>query len=705
MRATMDLVQATFEEGGHLSKKFDGYMIRPQQVELAKKIQKCLNDKETLTGEAPTGVGKSLAALVPAYESIMKTGKPVVVITSNIVLQEQYFYKDIPMLQEMFGYDASPILIKGRSNYVCPLKFAEFKTTNVNKKADNKMTEEILEWVQITQTGDVSELSMVPDKATWSQFACVSNHDCLRKQCPLIDSCFYYKQRARVPASKLIVCNYHYFFNAMKAPGLLPDEIGAIIMDEGHEIASIARDFQEKKYTKYSLQNIMNTYAKTCQLMGGYQTQIDYAGLIGDLDYTGLKFSLDTMLMELAHITNEKKPDGRDAWILEEEADFELIEEIILRHLKELKRASDVVKLCLIHEGLPDDERASWHHLYSAEDVRLQMATESMLEQLNEYEVWLMSSFLTEKYRPEITDDSIDDENEIIKWIQLSQTKAEVELITKPTKAKGLTAQIFEDNAKAYANTDMKPPENTPVIVLSATLTVNGTFEHVQKDLGIVENFDELRVDSPFDLTNNMLWFLPEGMPSGASKEHADAAFKIMEKVATTLGGKTLCLFTSNKNLVAGTNYLRSKLSPLGIEVISQQELPKQKIIKRMKENPNVVIAATRSFFTGVDIQGQNLSAVLVDKIPFPMIGDPVNDHLTSQAHGFWRYSLPEAIITLKQGFGRLNRTATDRGIVAVLDGRLATSQYKNVIFDSFDFQVSATRDWNRVEAFLKELC
>jgi ATP-dependent DNA helicase DinG len=698
MRATMDLVEATFKEDGILSKKFDGYSVRPQQVELSKKIQESLHEKQTLLGEAPTGVGKSLAALVPVYEYIMKTGKPVVVVTSNIVLQEQYFYKDIPLLQELFGYDASPTLIKGRSNYLCPLKYVEYKASNANKKADLDLTSEIMDWVKVTQTGDVSELSRVPDGYTWGQFAVQNNFECLRKQCPLLDKCFYYKQRAKVPASKLIVCNYHYYFNALETPGLLPDEIGAVIMDEGHEIAHIARSFQERRYNKYSIQNIMNTYAKTCQLVKQHHTQMDVDSLLEDLDYTSIKFSLDNMLIDLSHVFKQKQPQGRDAWVIETKEDRALIEEVINHHIKEVKRGESSVLHSLIAYGLPDDERASWHHLYSDADVRLQTATESVYEQLGEHRMWL-EAFVSGEFVEG------DDENEIIQWIQTSSSQTEIELVSKPTKAKGITENIFADNKTLYGNTSMVAPPNTPVIVLSATLTVGSNFEHIKKDLGITENYDELTVTSPFDLTSNMLWYLPSDIPAGPSQDHPEAAFRYMSKIGETLGGKTLCLFTSNRNLVAGTNYLRNALAGKGIEVISQQELPKQKIIKRMKENPNVVVTATKSFFTGVDIQGQNLSAVLIDKIPFPMIGDPVNDHLTSKPHGFWRYALPEAIITLKQGFGRLNRTSSDRGIVAVLDGRLSTSNYKNVIFDSFDFDVSATRDWERVEAYLKELC
>jgi ATP-dependent DNA helicase DinG len=237
---------------------------------------------------------------------------------------------------------------------------------------------------------------------------------------------------------------------------------------------------------------------------------------------------------------------------------------------------------------------------------------------------------------------------------------------------------------------------------MSATLAANQSFEHIKEDLGIKEKVNELIVSSPFPLEENMLWYLPDGTPAGSDPGHINFVLREQKKVIELLGGKTLCLYTSNKNLKIAEDYFSGAL-PKGIQVVSQNKLPKQKIIDIMRNNPNVVVLGTKSLFTGIDIQGPNLSAVLIDKFPFPMIGDPINDTLMDQPRGFHKFSLPEAIIAMKQGFGRLNRTATDRGIVAMYDGRLSTAKYKNKIFNSFDFKIRATKNWNDVVEYLKK--
>lgn len=176
-----------------------------------------------------------------------------------------------------------------------------------------------------------------------------------------------------------------------------------------------------------------------------------------------------------------------------------------------------------------------------------------------------------------------------------------------------------------------------------------------------------------------------------------------MHRIAKGLGGKTLCLFTSNRNMREAKDYF-TRHAIEGVTVMSQDEYQRERIVSEMRKNENIVILATKSFFTGVDIQGRNLSAVLIDKIPFPMTGDPINEHLANLPKGFFRHTLPEAIITLKQAVGRLNRTETDEGIIAVMDGRLSTKKYKGRIFNSFGFQINGVRDEEVLNERIREL-
>jgi Rad3-related DNA helicase len=279
-------------------------------------------------------------------------------------------------------------------------------------------------------------------------------------------------------------------------------------------------------------------------------------------------------------------------------------------------------------------------------------------------------------------------------WIEPFQDH--VAIHKKPTTGAGLTKFLFR-----------KDDTCQPVpIIMSATLTTNRSFDHVKQGLGIspdqpLQNKpEELAVSSPFPLEENMLWYLPKDIPAGNDPNHLSFALRSMEDIVKAYHGRSLCLFTSNKNLKAAEDYFKRVL-PADIQILSQLNEPKQKIINAMRANSKTVVLGTRSFFTGIDIQGSNLSAVLIDKFPFPMQGDPIVDYLMSQPRGFYKHSLPEGIIAMKQGFGRLNRTATDKGIVGIFDGRLAAASYKNKIFNSFDFNLRTTRDWNEVQTFI----
>ena len=690
-----DLVEEAFKEDGLLSKHFKGYSVREQQVELAKKIQETIKAGGNLVGEAPTGVGKSLAALIPAFETIVQHDAPVIIVTSSIILQEQYFFKDVPLLEKIFNYNVSPVLIKGRNNYLCRMKLNEFKAgnfTNTNSTNQKEITG-ILDWAEKTKRGDVSELDFQPKHAVWKEFATTGKNDCLGKQCPLYNECYYYAQRRKLNSSKLIICNYHYFFTAMNADGMLPSNAKVVIMDEGHEIAGIGRDFQEVKYTRKTTEEIFHNFLKmysSIERSEGLATYMKNA-----MDYFELEIvnaTRDQAFLALTKYFMGKKKPYSDNVVLTKD-DRKEIGKMFEGHLKAIKNTRDEIFSHLEKHGLNQDYRFSWEDYYSPEQIKWQISVEGLYDSMNELAV-MLDEYMANKSEvasmlgfgdeePEETDGK----SEVVYWVEKKNDF--VSLHRKPASCADLTGKLFEDE-KA-------------MIVLSATLAIAGNFDHLKKDLGINEA-EELVVTSPFDLTSNMLWYLPQNVPAGNSKEHQQFAINEMMKVIEKLHGRTLCLFTSNRNMTEAARQFQEKL-PSDIEILVQNDIPKQKIIERMKANPNAVIVATRSFFTGVDIQGQNLSAVLIDKLPFPMIGDAVNDYLMSKDRGFFTFSLPEAIIALKQGFGRLNRTYTDKGVVALYDGRISTAAgYKNRIFNSFDFKLNGTTSWDEVCKFIDDI-
>jgi ATP-dependent DNA helicase DinG len=700
----INLVEAAFSDGGLLAQQYPGYIARPQQIEFANGIRQAIVNNEVFFGEAPTGVGKSLACLVPAAEVILHDNATVVVVTSSIVLQEQYFNEVIPNLEKVLGFPLQSVLIKGRGNYLCEYKHNEALITG-NDLFNFNERKQIMDWAASTRTGDVSELDFVPKRELWREFAALDDHECQGSRCPVFDSCHYYKQRRQVMISRLIVCNYHYFLTAINIEGMLPDNIRVVIMDEGHEVSDIAKDFQEQKYSAASLRGMTDAFLKAGKIArtnhATIHERLAVNLLVEELQLTDLQGSLDSMIYRLSLLFYDEKPQDKDAWTLPHTTRSN-INSIAQEHYNTMISKRIALSHMIDRFGLPQDNRYDWNDLYSTDEIKWQVSMEIFRDGLLDKINFLKSFFL---FETSIARDNIfgpeDDaeptppapvDESIIHWVQEAQDR-NVTLHIKPSTAAPLMSEILDTNIRSY----------TPIII-SATLAVAGRFETLKQDLGVRVPLRELVVNSPFDLSTNMLWWLPQNIPAGNDKQnHLMSAAKEMLRVIQVLEGRTLCLFTSNKALIETTNFIRRNV-PENINVVAQGEYPRKKIVEMMKSDPRTVIMATRSFFTGIDIQGQNLSAVLLDKFPFPMIGDPVNDYLMSLPGGFWNFSLPRAIVTIKQAFGRGNRTATDRCLVAMLDGRLATAGYKELVFNSFDFQVTATRDFERVKEYLLNL-
>lgn len=703
-----NLVEETFREGGLLSQRFEGYIPREQQITLARKIQESVREHKLLFGQAPTGVGKSLAALIPAVEYSDQNDAPVVIVTSSIVLQEQYFHKDIPTLEHVLGRKLSAALIKGRNNYLCALKAGEAKITGVTDSAQQEWVE-LLRWSEKTRTGDVSELDFVPKPRNWADFAALEDNECKGRQCPLYDSCHYYRERKKVLASKIIICNYHYFFHAMKNERMLPAGVGVVIMDEGHEISAIARDFQEQRYGPKSLERAFSAFLKVSKKLEQEHSPMtqELTAYVVDADLNLITGSIESMFSQLTHYFRVQKKAASESLTLTPN-DRTKLQQMSEEHLTRLRhavdRAKEYVDGVVLRPDLETGELVMRDDLQPDEELWISSLEDfaGVLRQrirfLELYFRWPEPDLATQLFfgeedeEREKTPEPPRVDETVIFWLQ-SYGEHSVSLHFKPSMSAPLMAPML--------NTDIQ--EFTPII-LSATLAVNARFDHLVRDLGVQQAHNQLVVSSPFDLENNLLWYLPQDTPAGNDKDnHFNFAVNEMVKVIQVLGGRSLCLFTSVKNMTDATNAFRKAL-PGSIEVIAQNEYPRRQLIEKMKKNPNVVLVGTKSFFTGIDIQGQNLSAVLIDKLPFPMIGDPVNDYLVSLPGGFWTFSIPELVVSLKQAIGRLNRTVYDKGVVAVYDGRLSTANYKLHIFNSFDFKVSATRDWERVETYLKDI-
>lgn len=670
-------INQAFGEDGLLAHSLPGYVEREGQVAIAKKIHEhVIKKKGILFAEGPTGVGKSIAALVPAFELLRD--KPegfVLVVTSSILLQEQYLNKDIPFLENLFNFDAEPVLLKGKRNYLCAQKFETLKLSGPSSAQDNThQHKKIQEWAQETETGDKNELDFNPRFDVWKNYAVVEDGECQGKRCPLYASCFYYNNRSKMEKSRIIVCNYHYYLLSQQNEGMLPGRPMMTIFDEAHESANIVRDFQEKQLVPNSFTNaatsLHNSAVQVDDVTGGSSEHF-----VKSLDFAGLQLTL-TDESQILHAFMKPMLGQYEAYITLDLDNVKPFEESLRRIGKALQARYLTIKeeKDRLRDYIDDYGTSDW----SDEEKKWFNQVEQMEKLLFEKTMLILNAIKSPT------------DAEYLTWIQSIRDKEMVSIHRKPFSAHPLSSVTLF---------------NSPAVFISATLSVGESFAYYRKELGApADKTEEIIVDSPFELDKNLLWYLPEDCPEGAGNaNHIIFTLREMESIARRLGGKSLMLFTSRSSLLQAIQHMEHAFKDDDIYVLNQHDHPKDKIIQAMRQHSNVIVIGTKSFFTGVDIPGQNLSAVLIDKMPFPMIGDPVNNYLMSRHNGFRTFTLPETIITSKQAVGRLNRKVDDVGIVAIFDGRLRTKSYKRTFFKSFNFSIQAASTPSELEGFVKE--
>lgn len=669
-------IEDTFGKTGLLSKKLPGYRERPQQIELAERIHQAFQLGTTLIAEAPTGVGKSLAALVPAFQAIQQNDARVLVVTSSILLQGQYIEKDIPFLQDLYKLDTKPVLIKGKSNYVCLRKLNSHADASVVEPRNGGQWQRINEWAQTTETGDFRELDFRPAPDVRRATAIVQQHECKKRSCAFAKNCFYYMNKKKLTDAKLVVCNYHYLFTALTEQGFDQMFGGAfdyVVYDEAHEILNIARDYMERRVSRRSLDTAYGHLNNTASAVNVNQN--DYNGcfkFLDQLDYSSFMNNVNNIYdAAFRSFISRKEPHER-TMIYDNQKFISGSLTDLSGHFHKLHNDFDR----LARENIPDEEMRTY---MTDEERAWCLAVEDFGESI--------------RAARQTIDMMLAEEEGYITWVELANRATkddDMVYILKPHDVSNLLDDMFSQFEAS--------------VCMSATMLVGDSLDYFADQLGITGSVrDDLVVETPFDLAQNLLWYLPQDCPEGGAPDHADFAIKEMHQVASYLKGRTLCLFTSYKNMKAAQVYFDQH--PIkGVKVMSQERYQKERIVWTMRSSKSIVVLATKSFFTGVDIQGDYLSAVLIDKIPFPMVGDPINDYLSSMRRGFQRFLLPEAIITLKQAVGRLNRTEDDRGVVAVFDGRLSSKNYKHKIFRSFRHKIRGVRSIEDVQAFFEEV-
>ena len=689
------VIQKSFDERGPIAKQFKNYSVRKQQVKLSEAIYDSYQSGTNLLAEAPTGIGKSMAGLVAAHNQFGK----VLIATATKALQEQYFNKDMPFMQKVFGESFTYSMLKGRSNYVCLKRLAEFKQAplKVNwsqelKSMIRQQLQVITKWLQTDPRGDMDSLSfnLLPEIRN---AICSSADDCDgKKECPFAknNTCPYYKNKTQAESTKVVLVNIDLLctdliMKNMYHASVLP-KCDTIIIDEAHELENIF-----SKYIGFSLSegsykllhgvviNFIKKIPKECGVDSNSKQYLDYLKLVDEnlLDTQQLVAQIfDEFYYEHDENTITIRIFGTDVT----EQTQKLIKEV-------------VDKLYYIREQL------NYYNRYFLTE-KTKNKCDSAKSQID--------SFIERLLKISEINKRIDD---FVYWVEYNNKDRPVLNCSPIDISSYLKSWLF----------DRKPIEDQSlgdirnVVLMSATLTTNRSFDFMKSRMGICtyypddntrEQTRELLLHSEFDFKHNCLLYLPKGLtdPSGVSKTRdvfTNQLVMNIEQLARVTKGRMLCLFTSNSELQKVYNQLRGKLP---YNMFSQLDYPKKELIQMFKDDINSILFATSSFWTGVSFEGETCSAVVIDRIPFPVPSDPIIeariDKLKKERKDwFGKYYLPMAMLTIQQGFGRLIRTKTDMGCVMICDRRLVTKPYGNKIVQSLPRSLR-TSNFDKVELF-----
>ena len=649
MKKHFSNLQEVLGPDGLIAKQLTGYESRPQQLEMAEAVASALLSNEHLVVEAGTGVGKSFAYLLPAINLALDAHEPVVISTNTINLQEQLIYKDIPFLQQVLPQPFTAALAKGRGNYLSRRRLdslLSYERGLFDTKAEVEDLARVVEWVNVTEDGSKADLEPQPMFEIWNKVASDTDN-CLRQRCPTYDTCFYFKARTEVNEADLIIVNHHLLFadwalrKANPYAAILP-EYRYLILDEAHHLEATATEHTSVEFSNARVKRFLDSLCNP-QGKAGLFIRFESTGsirLVEDArEEANQQFALIMSWLE----RQGARDRGHGVTHTVNRADF--VRNVLDEPLTELQVRLKSLKDAATTE---DDQQEIDAHLSRCRELR------------NDLDVMLSHTLPDYVY-----------------WISTS-TRGQFDRIVLHATPINVSEEL---NTHLFEKLDS-------IIMTSATLATNQNFDYFRKRIGL-SHCRELLVGSPFNYQEQVEIHLPSRMPDPRDRTFTQAAaIQILNYLKLT-HGKAFVLFTSYRMMDEVYEEVLPYLEQLGIDVLKQGEgLSRSAMLTEFRENINSVLFGTSSFWEGVDVRGQSLSSVIITKLPFEVPTHPVIEARVKQieergGNPFMEFSLPEAIIRFKQGFGRLIRTKTDTGIFVALDSRIKTKFYGKQFLNS----------------------
>ena len=639
-----------FAPGGVLAKTHPAYEFRRGQLQMAQAVEEALDEKRHLIVEAGTGTGKTLAYLLP----VIRSGKRVIISTGTKNLQEQLFNKDVPFLEQALFPNGEGRLnvcyMKGRNNYLCKKKLYDLTDQPVLSGLEEiEHYRAIAAWEKTTQTGDRAELAELPEASgLWHKLDARSD-TCLGQKCSAFETCFITEMHRKAMESDIIIVNHHLFFadlgikqQAEDAPdvGILPD-CGAVIFDEAHELEDVAGSYFGITLSNVRIEELARDVEASLQ-----RNKMYTAGLSGAIK----------SLRERAQFFFSVLPPGEGRFAFENRREF----------LEENGEEFIALNQCLHRigaelENLPQKPEEIYNFLRRAQEIQAHL------------------SFLLENDNPNT-----------VFWIERRRGGRErhnVFLQATPIDVGPILRECLWSKLET-------------AVLTSATLAVGGGFEYMRGRLGL-EHAREVVLPSHFDYESQALFYVPPDLPDPRTPQFAAKAADRIRRLLEITRGRAFVLFTSYAQM---NEVYQRLLGELEFPMLLQGDAPKSALLEEFRLTPNAVLFATSSFWQGVDVQGEQLSSVIIDRLPFAVPSDPVVASRVKAidaegGNAFFQYQVPAAVITLKQGFGRLIRSLHDRGLLTLLDNRILKKQYGRVFVESLP-NYRRTTDLAKVEEF-----
>jgi ATP-dependent DNA helicase DinG len=657
-----------FAPGGVLSRTHPAYEFRRGQLQMAQSVEQALEEKRHLIVEAGTGTGKTLAYLMP----VIRSGRRVIISTGTKNLQEQLFYKDIPFLEQaLYGEASSSHLsvcyMKGRNNYLCRKKLYDLTDQPVLSGLEEiEQYRDIAAWEKTTSTGDRAELAELPEASLlWHKLDARADA-CIGQKCSEFERCFITEMRRKAMESDIVIVNHHLFFadlaiklQADGAPdaGILP-EAAAVIFDEAHELEDVAGNYFGISVSNLRVEDLARDVENSLQHHRMLSASL--SGALGSLrERSQFFFSL------LPPGEGRFAFDTRREFLEENGDEFVALNQSLTRLAGEL-------------EVLPQKPEEAFNFVRRTQEIQTQLGFAMEAEDRN-------TVFWIERRGGRAV--SRGGQNSRSPASEGSRGRQNVFLQATPIDVGPILREHLWSKLEC-------------AVLTSATLAVGGGFEYIRQRLGL-EHARESVLPSHFDYESQALFYVPPDLPDPRTPQFTAVAADRIRKLLEITRGRAFVLFTSYAQM---NDIYQRLLSEVEFPMLRQGDAPKSALLEEFRLTPNAVLFATSSFWQGVDVQGEQLSCVIIDRLPFAVPSDPVVAARVKAidaegGNAFFQYQVPAAVITLKQGFGRLIRSLHDRGLLVLLDNRILKKQYGRVFVESLP-NYKKTTEMKRVEEF-----